>query len=94
MLPCPVNKEVGHFPYFRVQVLVTVTSSVEVHPTSMALLTLILVAMCLSAYALYRYLESCRNNKIPTGLKPLPGPKGICSSNLHDFSPVQIRYRI
>ncbi|KAF2632514.1 cytochrome P450 [Macroventuria anomochaeta] len=42
----------------------------------MALLTLILVATCLSAYALYKYLESCRLHKVPTGLKPLPGPKG------------------
>ncbi|KAF9699163.1 hypothetical protein EKO04_002774 [Ascochyta lentis] len=42
----------------------------------MAFLTLILVATCLVAYALYKYLESCRLNKVPAGLKPLPGPKG------------------
>jgi hypothetical protein len=43
----------------------------------MALVTLILVATCLAAYALYIYLDSYRKNKIPTGLKPLPGPKGM-----------------
>lgn len=43
----------------------------------MALVTLALVAACLASYALYSYLESGRKNKIPTGLKPLPGPKGM-----------------
>ncbi|KAF3032487.1 hypothetical protein E8E12_002557 [Didymella heteroderae] len=42
----------------------------------MALVTLILVATCLAAYVLYSYLDSCRKNKVPTGLKPLPGPRG------------------
>ncbi|KAF1365703.1 cytochrome P450 [Lizonia empirigonia] len=42
----------------------------------MVLLTLILVATCLGAYAVYKYLESCHLNKVPAGLKPLPGPKG------------------
>ena len=50
----------------------------------MALLTLILVATCISAYALYKYLQSCRLNKVPTGLKPLPGPKGTVVP-LHDL---------
>jgi hypothetical protein len=43
----------------------------------MALLTLLLVAASFSAYVLYKYLESCRLHKVPTGLKPLPGPKGM-----------------
>ncbi|KZM23286.1 uncharacterized protein EKO05_0004435 [Ascochyta rabiei] len=42
----------------------------------MAFLTLFLVATCLGAYALYKYFESCRLNKVPAGLKQLPGPKG------------------
>ncbi len=48
----------------------------------MALLTLLLAATLLGAFALYKYLESCRLHRIPTGLKPLPGPKGIYTSPL------------
>ena len=48
----------------------------------MALLTLLLAAAFFSAYAIYKYLESCRLHKVPTGLKHLPGPKGMA---LFDF---------
>ncbi|KAF3004322.1 hypothetical protein E8E13_009333 [Curvularia kusanoi] len=42
----------------------------------MALLTILLVAASLGVYLLYKYFESCRLNRVPAGLKPLPGPKG------------------
>lgn len=48
----------------------------------MALLTLLVAAAFFSAYAIYKYVESCRSHKVPTGLKPLPGPKGMA---LFDF---------
>ncbi|KAJ6269700.1 cytochrome P450 [Bipolaris maydis] len=38
--------------------------------------TLLLALASLSAYALYKFWDSSRRNRIPTGLKPLPGPKG------------------
>ncbi|KAJ4325590.1 hypothetical protein N0V94_000545 [Neodidymelliopsis sp. IMI 364377] len=43
----------------------------------MAYQTIILAAVCLGAFTLYKYLESCRRHKVPTGLKQLPGPKGF-----------------
>jgi cytochrome P450 len=42
----------------------------------MALPTLALIATFIGVYAVYKYWESCRRNRIPSGLKPLPGPKG------------------
>ncbi|KAH4945452.1 hypothetical protein HBI24_106690 [Parastagonospora nodorum] len=42
----------------------------------MAVPLLLLVAVFLAVYALYRYRDSSRRHRIPTGLKPLPGPKG------------------
>ncbi|KAF2132279.1 cytochrome P450 [Dothidotthia symphoricarpi CBS 119687] len=42
----------------------------------MAFPTLILGVVLFGAYALYKYLNTSRCNKIPTGLKELPGPKG------------------
>jgi cytochrome P450 len=35
-----------------------------------------LIATFIGLYAVYKYWESCRRNRIPSGLKPLPGPKG------------------
>jgi hypothetical protein len=43
---------------------------------NMALPTLALIATFIGLYAVYKYWESCRRNRIPSGLKPLPGPKG------------------
>jgi len=43
----------------------------------MALTTLLLAAVVLlGAWSLYKYWEISRRHRIPTGLKPLPGPKG------------------
>ncbi|KAL5117698.1 hypothetical protein ACEQ8H_004446 [Pleosporales sp. CAS-2024a] len=42
----------------------------------MAFSTLVLVAVLLGAYAVYKHLNSSRRHRIPKGLKPLPGPKG------------------
>ncbi|RAQ99876.1 cytochrome p450 [Stemphylium lycopersici] len=38
--------------------------------------SLLLAVAFLGAYALYKFWETSRRNRIPTGLKPLPGPKG------------------
>jgi hypothetical protein len=45
----------------------------------MALPTLLLIAVLVGAYALYKYLDTSRRHRIPRGLKPLPGPKGMNS---------------
>ena len=42
----------------------------------MAIPSLLLALVSLGAYVLYKVWESSRRNRIPTGLKPLPGPKG------------------
>lgn len=43
----------------------------------MGLPSILLAVAVLGAYALYRYWDSSRRHRIPTGLKPLPGPKGM-----------------
>lgn len=48
----------------------------------MALPTFLLAAVLLGAYALYKYVESSRRHRIPKGLKPLPGPKGMIHHSL------------
>jgi hypothetical protein len=50
----------------------------------MGLSTMLLAAAMLAAYALYRYWDSSRRHRIPTGLKPLPGPKGMAFTRLAD----------
>jgi hypothetical protein len=45
----------------------------------MAFPTLLVAAVLLGAYALYKYWDTSRRHRIPTGLKPLPGPKGMHS---------------
>jgi len=45
----------------------------------MAFPTLLLVAILLGAYALYKYLDTSRRHRVPKGLKPLPGPKGMAA---------------
>ena len=52
--------------------------------TSMALSTFLLAAVVLSAYALYKYWAISRRQRIPTGLKSLPGPKGMAPTPLVD----------
>jgi hypothetical protein len=52
----------------------------------MALPTLLLVAIFLGAYALYKYWDASRRHRIPRGLKPLPGPKGRLSAIDKTFS--------
>jgi hypothetical protein len=47
----------------------------------MALPTLLLLAVFVGAYALYRYWDTSRRHRIPQGLKPLPGPKGMSLSH-------------
>lgn len=42
----------------------------------MAPLTLILVASVLCIYALWKRIIASRRDRIPPGLKKLPGPKG------------------
>lgn len=53
----------------------------------MALPTLLLIAVVVGAYALYKYLDTSRRHRIPSGLKPLPGPKGKKKSIGRHFSP-------
>lgn len=43
----------------------------------MAFPTFIFAAVLFGAYALYKYWDTCRRHRVPAGLKPLPGPKGI-----------------
>lgn len=43
----------------------------------MAISTLPLVAVFLGAYALYKLWDTSRRHRVPRGLKPLPGPKGM-----------------
>jgi hypothetical protein len=47
------------------------------HLATMAVPTLLLAAIFLVAYILYRYQATSRRYRIPSGLKPLPGPKGM-----------------
>ncbi|KAA8615000.1 cytochrome p450 [Pyrenophora tritici-repentis] len=42
----------------------------------MGLPSLLLAAVLLGVYALYKHWAASRRHRIPTGLKPLPGPKG------------------
>jgi len=42
----------------------------------MGLPSLLLAAVVLGVYALYKHWATSRRRRIPTGLKPLPGPKG------------------
>jgi hypothetical protein len=53
----------------------------------MALSTLLLVAIFLGAYALYKYWDTSRRHRIPRGLKPLPGPKGMTLCHRREISP-------
>jgi hypothetical protein len=48
----------------------------------MALPTLVLLAVFVGAYALYKYRDISRRHRIPKGLKPLPGPKGTALIHL------------
>jgi hypothetical protein len=48
----------------------------------MAFPTLLLAAVLLGAYALYRYQDTSRRHRVPKGLKPLPGPKGIAKPSI------------
>lgn len=43
----------------------------------MALPTLLFAAVLLGAYVLYKFLDISQRHRIPKGLKPLPGPKGM-----------------
>jgi hypothetical protein len=56
-----------------------VNYSIRTQLANMAFPTLLLVAVVLGTYALYKYWESSRRHRIPKGLKPLPGPKGMAS---------------
>lgn len=49
----------------------------------MAFPSFLLVAALLGAYALYKYWDISRRHRIPKGLKPLPGPKGMTTSFTH-----------
>jgi hypothetical protein len=35
------------------------------------------LAVFIGGYALYKYWDTSRRHRIPKGLKPLPGPKGM-----------------
>jgi hypothetical protein len=50
----------------------------------MALPTLLLLAVIVGAYALYKYRDTSRRHRIPKGLKPLPGPKGTALNHWQD----------
>jgi hypothetical protein len=56
----------------------------------MALPTLVLLVVFVSAYALYKYWDTSRRHRIPKGLKPLPGPKGTAFSIGRNSSPPRI----
>lgn len=47
---------------------------------SMGLPSILLAVAVLGAYVLYKCWDSSRRQRIPTGLKPLPGPKGMALS--------------
>lgn len=46
----------------------------------MAFPTFALGVVLLGVYAIYKYVAASRRNKIPSGLKKLPGPKGMSPS--------------
>lgn len=43
----------------------------------MAFLTLLVVGTVLFALTLWKRISASRRHRIPSGLKPLPGPKGM-----------------
>jgi hypothetical protein len=51
----------------------------------MALPTLVLLAVFVGAYALYKYWDISRRHGIPKGLKALPGPKGMALSHWQEL---------
>ena len=52
----------------------------------MGLPSILLAVAVLGAYVLYKCWDSSRRQRIPTGLKPLPGPKGMALSPSADHT--------
>jgi hypothetical protein len=74
----PFSYKPGHLLWPHIQVIphLAVYNFARTLLPTMGLPTFLLALVSLGVYALYRFWDSSRRNRIPTGLKPLPGPKG------------------
>lgn len=53
----------------------------------MAFLTITIITAVIATVSIVRYLENAAKNRLPKGVKPLPGPKGMSYGLLHsDFT--------